>query len=86
MSFPVNPVAATSGPAPYTPGSALSSAVAGMQRAEAALARDAATIAANGPDVASTIDLVVQPQAYAADGQVVRAQADTTCALLDVLA
>jgi hypothetical protein len=85
MPIRMNAVAATSGPAPYAPGSALSSAVAGMQRADAVLARDAAAIAEDGPDVASIVDLVVQPRAYAAAGQIVRAEADTTCALLDVL-
>jgi hypothetical protein len=79
-------VTATSGAGPAWPGSALSSAVAGMQRADAAIAADAATIAANGPDVATVVDLVVQPQAYAANAAVIGVERDTTCALLDVLA
>jgi hypothetical protein len=82
----MNPVAATSGTTMAAPGSALASALAGMQRADGAIAADAATIAANGPDAATMVDLVVEPQAYAANALVVGVQRDTTCALLDVLA
>ena len=79
-------VAATSGPALAAPGSALASAVSGMQRADAAIAADADAIAARGPDVETLVDLVVQPRVYAANAAAVGAVRDTTCSLLDVLA
>jgi hypothetical protein len=79
-------VAATSGAGLAAPGSALASAVGGMQRAGAAIAADADAIATRGPDVETMVDLVVQPQVYAANAAVEGAVRDTTCSLLDVLA
>ena len=65
---------------------ASSAALAGMQRAQAGLARDATTIASSGPDVDAMIDLNLQGLTFDANAHALRAADHTTGSLIDVLA
>jgi hypothetical protein len=65
---------------------ASSAALAGMQRAQAGLSRDATTIASSGPDVDAMVDLNLQQLTFDASARVLRAANRTTGSLIDVLA
>jgi hypothetical protein len=65
---------------------ASSAALAGMQRAQAGLARDAGKIASSGPDVDSMIDLNLQGLTFDASARALRAADHNTGSLMDVLA
>jgi hypothetical protein len=65
---------------------ASSAALAGMQRAQAGLSRDATTIASSGPDVDAMIDLNLQGLAFDASARALRAADRTSGSLIDVLA
>jgi hypothetical protein len=65
---------------------ASSAALAGMQCAQAGLARDATKIASSGPDVDAMVDLNLQGLTFDASARALRAADRTTGALIDVLA
>jgi hypothetical protein len=65
---------------------ASSAALAGLQRAQAGLSRDASTIASSGPDVDAMVDLNLQGLTFDASARVLRAADRTTGSLIDVLA
>jgi hypothetical protein len=67
-------------------GSALAIASNGMQAASGRLAADARTIATQGPDVESIVDLDVQTATYAALAKVIRASDEMTRSSVDLLA
>jgi hypothetical protein len=67
-------------------GSALAVSASGMQAAEARAAGDASTIAANGSDVSSMVDLDVQKDTYSALAVVIRASDEMTATAVDLLA
>jgi hypothetical protein len=61
-------------------------AARGMQAAVRRLDADAQTIATQGPDIASLVDLGVQTHAYSALVQVIRASDELTRSTVDLLA
>jgi hypothetical protein len=65
---------------------ASSAALAGMQRAQAGLARDATKIASSGPDVDAMIDLNLQRLTFDANAHALHAADRSTGSLIDVLA
>jgi len=65
---------------------ASSTALAGMQRAQAGLSRDASTIASSGPDVDAMVDLNLQALTFDSSARVLRAADRTSGSLIDVLA
>jgi hypothetical protein len=65
---------------------AFGSAVSGMQTAEARADGDASQIAANGPDVASVVDLDVQADTQRALASVIRTADEMTATTVDLLA
>lgn len=68
------------------PATALDVASSGAQAAEGRLGADAQSIATNGPDVASMVDLDVQTTTVRALAQVMRASDEMMRSLIDVLA
>jgi hypothetical protein len=69
---------------PYA--SALTTSASGMQAAEARADSDASSIATNGPDVSSIVDLDVQKDTYSALATVIRATDEMTATTVDLLA
>jgi hypothetical protein len=67
-------------------GSALAVSASGMQAAQARAAGDASSIAVNGPDVSSMVDLDVQKDTYSALAVVIRASDEMTATAVDLLA
>ena len=65
---------------------ASSAALAGMQRAQAGLSRDATKIASSGPDVDAMVDLNLQQLTFDASARALRAADRTGGSLIDVLA
>ena len=65
---------------------ASSAALAGLQRAQAGLSRDATTIASSGPDVDAMVDQNLQQLTFDASARVLRAADRTSGSLIDVLA
>jgi hypothetical protein len=65
---------------------ALAAASSGMQAASGRLEADARSIATNGPDVGSIVDLNVQTDVYAALARVIRAGDEMTRSAIDLLA
>ncbi|HEY1478492.1 MAG TPA: hypothetical protein VGF46_00595 [Gaiellales bacterium] len=65
---------------------AFATATSGMQSAQANVDRDASTIAANGPDIDSIVDLDVQKDTYSALATVIRATDEMTASAVDLLA
>jgi flagellar basal body rod protein FlgC len=65
---------------------ALAVSASGLQAAQARAASDASTIAANGPDVSSMVDLDVQKDTYRALAVVIRASDEMTATAVDLLA
>jgi hypothetical protein len=69
-----------------TASSMFATAVSGLQSAEGRFDADAQTIAANGPDVGSMIDLNVQSDTYTAIARVLQTADRMSGAALDILA
>jgi flagellar basal body rod protein FlgC len=65
---------------------ALAVSASGMQAAAGRLDADARSIAVDGPDVESMVDLDVQTHVYGALARVIRTSDEMTRSLLDVLA
>ena len=66
--------------------SALETAAGGMQSAEARADGDASSIATNGPDVSSIVDLDVQKDTYSALAIVIRTSDEMSATTVDLLA
>jgi hypothetical protein len=66
--------------------SALAVSSSAMQTAEGHVDADARSIATQGPDVQSMVDLDVQADAYGALGQVIRASDEMARSAIDLLA
>jgi flagellar basal body rod protein FlgC len=66
--------------------SAFAISLSGMQTASGRLDADAQSIATNGPDVGSMVDLNVQTATYAALAEVIRARDEMTRSAVDLLA
>jgi hypothetical protein len=66
--------------------SALTTAASGMQSAEARADSDASSIATNGPDVSSMVDLDVQKDTYSALASVIRTTDEMSASTIDLLA
>jgi hypothetical protein len=66
--------------------SAFAISLAGMQSASGRMDEDADSIASNGPDVGSIVDLDVQTETYAALAAVIRASEEMTRSAVDLLA
>jgi hypothetical protein len=66
--------------------SALATAASGMQTAEARADSDASSIATNGPDVSSIVDLDVQKDTYSALASMIRTTDEMTANTIDLLA
>jgi hypothetical protein len=69
-----------------SPGSALAVSASGMQTAAGRLDADSRTIASQGPDVGSMVDVDVQTATYAALATVIRATGEMTRSTIDLLA
>jgi hypothetical protein len=66
--------------------SALATAASGMQSAQARADSDASSIATNGPDVSSMVDLDVQKDTYSALASVIRTTDEMSASTIDLLA
>jgi hypothetical protein len=66
--------------------SALTVSASGMQAAEGRVDADARSLASDGPDVASRVDLLVESHTYGALARVIRATDEMTRSAVDLLA